>query len=87
MTKFKTPALKKLQEWAKANGLSNEALGTRLSCDTSQVWRWVNGDARPSSVKRILISQLTNGEVSELDWLTAAEQKELASAREKLGAA
>jgi transcriptional regulator with XRE-family HTH domain len=87
MTKFKTQALKKLPEWAKANGLSTKDLATRLSCDPSQVWRWLHGDAQPSAVKRLLISQLTGGEVSEMDWLTAAELKEIESARAKLGAA
>ena len=81
MTKFKTPALKKLPEWAKANELSNKDFATLLSCDPSQVWRWLNGDALPNSVKRIVISELTNGVVSELDWLTADDLKELAAAR------
>jgi transcriptional regulator with XRE-family HTH domain len=81
MTKFKTPALKKLQEWAKSNELSNKDFATLLSCDPSQVWRWLNGDALPNAVKRMAISLLTSGFVSELDWLTAAELKELAGAR------
>lgn len=87
MTKFKTPALKKLQDWANANGLKGRDLATRLSCDPSQVWRWLHGDAQPGPVKRILISQLTNGAVSESDWLTKTERDELESARRKLGAA
>src|SRR4051812_20699046 len=81
MIKFKTTALKKLQEWAKANELSNKDFATLLSCDPSQVWRWLNGDALPNAVKRIVISQLTSGAVSELDWLTADELKELTIAR------
>lgn len=87
MTKFKTPALKKLQEWAKANGLNGKDLATRLSCDPSQVWRWLHGDARPDAVKRILISQLTGGSVSELDWLLPSEARDLESGLTKLGAA
>lgn len=87
MTKFKTPALKKLQQWAKERELGPKDLATPLCCDTSQAWRWLRGDARPSVIQRILLSQLTGGTVRELDWLTDAESRELRAAQERLGAA
>jgi len=87
MTKFKTPALKKLQQWARERGLGPKDLATPLSCDTSQAWRWLRGDARPNVIQRILLAILTEGFVTELDWLTDAESRELRAARERLGAA
>jgi transcriptional regulator with XRE-family HTH domain len=87
MIKFKSSALKKLPAWAKANDVSNGDLATLLDCDTSQVWRWLHGDAQPGVVKRILISQLTKGEVSETDWLTKAELEEIEIGRAKLRSA
>ena len=87
MKKFKTPALKKLKDWAAANSLTAKGVAARLACDPSQVWRWLHGEACPSPVKRALIAQLTEGAVSEVDWLTAEELSEIEAGRARLGAA
>jgi len=59
----------KLQDWQKAENLTNAELADKLSIDPSYIFRLKNGERRASPQLALRIEQITKGKVSRIEVL------------------
>lgn len=60
-----------LGEWVRTKGMSHDDLAARLGCDRSTVSRYVSGHRMPRRPVLERITEITGGEVTANDFLTA----------------
>ena len=72
------PAIPKLRAFVHARFATATAAAAELKEPLSSFTAWFSGAQKPGAAKRAKIAAWTGGEVTEPEWLTGAERREIA---------
>ena len=66
MTELTTP--QRFAGWIKARRMSRIDVAVNLGVSADQITRYTNGTVKPSTSARLLIENMTSGEIKAGDW-------------------